>query len=109
MRKTGPDENGNMDCARCGDTKPEAEFNRGDSYCKPCRKAYAAEYHARRSLEDPAYLREKAAKARQAYRNDPSKRVARLEASRKYRTKQRDEQRGKRKQVDDKWSDLLED
>ncbi len=107
-RKTGADENGNMYCCKCGETKNEKHFNRGDSYCKPCRKEYARDYHARRKVEDKYYLAIKARKARLKYHSDPKARVARLESSRRYWSRKRAAKKDRKTNVDDKWSDLME-
>lgn len=123
-RKRDTNENGEFKCARCGEFKAPTDFNRADSYCKPCRRAYAAEYHLKRRLEDPKYLAIKAAKAKKAYRTNPLARAKRLDACYKYRTKLMDEvkasaagkptpavtERAKEREskqiVIDKWADL---
>ena len=106
MRKKKYEPGELMPCARCGEDKPQDQFNRGDSYCKPCRKDYAAEYHHRRKLEDPKYLLKKAAKARKRYKTSTPARVARLESSRKYRTKAKQRKEDHKTEVDARWEDL---
>ncbi len=101
-----PNEDGTITCPRCGESKEPHHFNRADSYCKVCRKAYALDYHARRRTEDPTFLAKKAAKAKKKYQQDPRARLARLESARKYRHRQRQETGEGQKEAKERWDDL---
>lgn len=90
-KKRETNEKGEYACRICGEFKPQDQFIRGDSYCRPCRKEYSAEYHARRRQQDPTYLAVKAAKARRNYRMDPEARAARIDSAAKYRSKIEDQ------------------
>lgn len=124
-KKRETNEAGEVKCARCGLFKNPDDFNRGDSYDRECRKAYASEYHATRKLTDNKYLPIKAARAKRAYHNDEMARARRLESAAKYRSRLRNEDKARaegkpppsrpepvasprvqRQVVEKKWSDL---
>ena len=45
-------------CPRCGESKPLAEFGKGTSYCKPCKRDYDREYYKKNHERRSEYMKE---------------------------------------------------